>query len=195
VRVYFIYNKIGIWKSDEPFPAVDQVMCSADRPERSGPIDLTVWPHGRHAAHPLVNVKVISWLHNAWTVEQAHQRGFEEALLLNERNEVAECTAANVFLVRGGQVVTPPLSSGCLPGVTREVLLEIAPQKGVPLGEATVTLNDLQAADEVFITSTTREVQPVRRIDDHRPPQAPGPVTERLAKVFSQYVSETINRC
>lgn len=188
IRVYFIHNKIGIWGSDENFPATDLLICSGDRPKRSGPTDLTVQPHGRHAANPLCNVKVISWLHNVWTVEQAHQKGFEEALLLNERDEVSECTAANVFSVRGGAVTTPPLASGCLPGVTREVLLEIGPRNGLPIREATLTMEDLRAAGEIFITSTTREVQPVRRIDDLRPAQAPGPVTERLAKLFSAYV-------
>jgi branched-chain amino acid aminotransferase len=169
-------------------------MFSGDRPKRAGPADLTLRPHGRHAAHPLCNVKVISWLHNVWTVEQAHQQGFEEALLLNERNEVAECTAANVFSVRGGAVATPPLESGCLPGVTREVLLELGPRNGLPIGEATLTMDDLGAADEIFITSTTREVQPIRRIDDLRMPQAPGPVTERLAGLFSDYVATYIGK-
>lgn len=194
VRVYFIHNKIGIWKSDEPLPVTDLLMYTADRPVRVGPADVTVRPHGRYAAHPLATVKVISWLHNVWMVEQAHQRGFEEAILLNERGEVAECTAANVFCVQGGRVRTPPLSAGCLGGVTREVLLEVAPQKGVDIRESTLTLEDLHQADEVFITSTTREVQPIRRIDGHKVPLAPGPLTEMVAKTFSEYVAAYIAR-
>lgn len=194
VRLYFIYNNIGLWASDEDLPITDLLMTSGDRPKRAGPTDLTLRPHGRHAAHPLSNVKVISWLHNVWTVEQAHKQGFEEALLLNERNEVAECTAANVFSVRGGAVTTPPLDSGCLPGVSREVLLELGPRNGLPIREATLTMDDLGAADEIFITSTTREVQPIRRIDDLRMPQAPGPVTERLASLFSEYVATYIGK-
>jgi len=188
VRVYFVHNKVGIWGSGEAMPVTDLIMYTSDRPVRVGPTDLAVQAHGRHAAHPLCGAKVTSWLENMWSLEQAHQRGFEEVILLNERGEVAECTAANIFCVRDGAVQTPPLSSGCLPGVTREVLLEVASQQGVLIQEKPLTLQELQQAREVFITSTTREVQPVRRIEEHRVPLVPGPLTASLAQAFSDCV-------
>ncbi len=194
VRIYFIFNRIGIWKSDEEFPDVDLIMYAVDVPERLGPTKLALQEHGRHAAHPLTGTKVISWLNNAWMVEQAHRRGFDDALLLNERGEVAECTAANVFCVRGGDVNTPPLSSGCLAGVSRQILLEESSKIGVSIKERTLTLEDINYADEVFITSTTRHVQPISHIEQRAIKQAPGPVTQKLAAFFDNYVKEYIGR-
>ncbi len=189
LRIYFIYNTIGIWKSQEPFPAVDLVMYTVDLPMRVGATQLAIREQGRHAAHPLTGTKVTSWLHNAWMVEQAHQRGFDDVLLLNERGEVAECTAANAYCVRGGQVFTPPLNSGCLAGVSREILLELA-----PITERALKLDDFLSADEVFITSTTRQVQPVDRLERHVIRQAPGPVTQKLAGLFDEYVKQYVAR-
>lgn len=191
-RIYFIYNRVGYWVSDEIMPDVDLIMYTADLPRRKGPARLAMQAHDRHAANLLAGVKVTSWLQNVWMLDQTLHRGFDEVLLLNERNEVAECTAANIFCVRNGEVVTPPLSSGCLPGVTRTTLLEIGQEAGVPIEEATITVQDLYAADEIFITSTTREVQPVSQIEDRQIAQVNGPVTQRLAKVFSDYVAKSL---
>ena len=194
VRIYFILNTIGIWKSDEGFPQVDLIMYAVDVPERIGPTTLSVQEHGRHAGHPLTGTKVTSWLNNAWMVEQAHRRGFDDALLLNERGEVSECTAANIFCIRGGDVATPPLSSGCLAGVSRQILFEESARSGVPISERTLRLEDLYYADEVFITSTTRHVQAISHIEKRAMKQAPGPVTEKLAAFFDNYVKEYVGR-
>jgi branched-chain amino acid aminotransferase len=127
-------------------------------------------------------------------VEQAHQRGFDDALLLNERGEVAECTAANVYCVRGAQIFTPPLLSGCLQGVSREILLEIGPPAGTPITERTLRLDDFLSADEVFITSTTRQVQPIDRIEQNAIRRPFGPMTQKIARLFDDYVKEYIGR-
>jgi branched-chain amino acid aminotransferase len=194
VRVYFIFNTIGIWKSDERFPPVDLIMYAIDVPTRVGATTLSVQENGRHAAHPLTGTKVTSWLNNAWMVEQAHRRGFDDALLLNERGEVSECTAANIFCVRGGDVATPPLSAGCLAGVSRAILLEEAQKSGVAIKERTLKLEDFNYADEVFITSTTRHVQPISHIEKRAVKQAPGPITQKLAEFFDCYVKEYVGR-
>jgi branched-chain amino acid aminotransferase len=194
VRIYFIFNTIGIWKSAEPFPQVDLIMYAMDVPERVGPTTLSVQENGRHAAHPLTGTKVTSWLNNAWMVEQAHRRSYDDALLLNERGEVAECTAANIYCIRGGDVATPPLSSGCLSGVSRAILMEEGPRVGVPVTERVLKLEDFFYADEVFITSTTRHVQPISHIEKRAMKQAPGPVTQKLAKLFEEYVKEYLGK-
>lgn len=191
-RVYLIYNKIGYWVSEEPMPDVDSLLCTADLLQRKGSARLGVLENARQAAHPLAGVKVTSWLQNVWALDQAVREGFDEVILLNERGEAAECTAANIFAVRGGKVVTPPLSSGCLAGVTRGVLLEIAGELRVNVEDVPITLQDLLTADEVFLTSTTREVQPVSHIQTQPISQAPGPVTRRLAEAFSRYVAESL---
>jgi branched-chain amino acid aminotransferase len=97
-------------------------------------------------------------------VERAHNEGFDECVLLNERGSVAECTSANIFAAFGGTVATPPLSDGCLPGITREVLLECKMVGGIEVVERSLRPEDLYSADEVFITSTTRDLLHVSEI-------------------------------
>jgi branched-chain amino acid aminotransferase len=105
---------------------------------------------------------------------------------------VAECTAANIFCARGGKVFTPPLSSGCLEGVTRAVLLELAPAVGVELREQTLRPDDLYSADEVFITSTNRSLVGVSEIAGHHLAVAPGPITQRLEEVFRHHMVDYV---
>src|ERR1051325_9205528 len=194
VRIYFIHNKVGIWKSAEPFPTVDLLMYSLDLPQRTGPTQLALSAHGRYAAHPLTGTKVISWLNNAWMVETlAHHRGFDDVLLLTERDELSECTAANIYMVKNGTTSAPPLSSGCLAGVSRATLIELAAKAGTPIVERPIPKDELFNADEVFITSTTRQVQPVNQVEDHSW-NAPGPVTAKFAQMFDNYVQQYITR-
>lgn len=191
MRIYFVNNQAAIWASQEGFPEIDWIMYTVDLPMRAGPVKLALQPNGRHAAHPLAGTKVTSWLQNVWLVEQAHHRGFEDAVLLNEFGNVAECTAANLYLVKDGEVITPPLSAGCLGGVSRLLLEQIAPAAGIPILERDFTADDLYAADEVFISSTTRQVQPVAQIEDVQFANAPGPMTQKLARVFDEYVKQS----
>jgi branched-chain amino acid aminotransferase len=191
-RIYFVYNRVGMWISDETMPEVDLILYTASLPERKGPVQLAVQSFGRYASSPLAGVKVTSWLENVWMLDQAMRRGFDEVILLNEHNEVTECTAANIYCVRKGEVTTPPLSAGCLPGVTRAILLELGEQFGARVTEGSLRTQDLLAADEVFITSTTREIQPVSQIEDRVLEQAGGPVTQRLAAAFSQFVAQSL---
>jgi branched-chain amino acid aminotransferase len=133
-------------------------------------------------------VKVTSWLLNVWNLYEAQQSGYDEVLLLNERGEAAECTAANIFCVRNGRVLTPPLDSGCLEGITRSVLLEIGAAAGVPVEERTLRPEDLYSADELFISSTNRSLLGVGELAGHTF-SAPGPITRKLEQVFSAYIA------
>lgn len=192
-RIYMIYNTIGFWQSDESLPTVDLLLYTAGLPAHQESARLTVAEHGRHAASPLAGVKVTSWLLNVWSLQGAQQRGFDEVIMLNERGEVAECTAANIFCVREGRVLTPPLASGCLEGVTRGVLLDIiAPAEGVKCAETPLRLEDLHSADEVFITSTNRNLLGVSELAGHTFADVPGPVTQRLEQAFSRYMIEYV---
>ncbi|HEV2489236.1 MAG TPA: aminotransferase class IV [Candidatus Acidoferrales bacterium] len=193
-RIYVIYNQVGHWRSDEPMPKVDLILYTTDLPAYREPARLALREHGRHAASPLAGVKVTSWLNNVWNLYEAQQGGFDEVVLLNERGEVAECTAANLFCVRGGSVQTPPLTSGCLEGITRSVLLEIGPKAGVPCEEKTLQPEDLYSAEEVFISSTNRNLLGVGEIAGHRFAGAPGPVTRKLDEAFSAYIKEYLAR-
>lgn len=191
MRIYFVNNQAAIWSSTESFPEIDWLMYTVDLPLRAGNVKVALQPNGRHASHPLAGTKVTSWLHNVWVVDKAHHRGFEDAVLLNEFGNVTECTAANLYIVKNGEVITPPLSSGCLAGVSRLLLEQIAPAAGIPIRERDFNADDLYGADEVFISSTTRQVQPVDQIEDHHYANAPGPMTQRLAKIFDDYVKQS----
>jgi len=191
-RIYAMQNKIGFWRSDENFPDADLLICSSDLPSYREQMRLALRPHGRHAASPLAGVKVTSWLNNVWNLYEAQQAGYDEVVLLNERGEVAECTAANIFCVVRGRVATPPLSSGCLAGVTREVLLEIGEAVGVPVEERVLMPEDLFAADEVFVSSTNRSLLPVSHIDGKTVSLAQGDARQKLEKAFGRYVREYV---
>jgi branched-chain amino acid aminotransferase len=191
-RIYAIYNQVGFWRSAENFPRVDLLLCSADLPSYREPSRLGLREFGRYAASPLAGVKVLSWLDNVWNYYEAQQAGFDEVVLLNERGEVAECTAANIFCVRGGRVATPPLNSGCLSGITRSVLLEIGASVGVEVKEAVLRPDDLYAADEVFISSTNRSMLGVSEISGRQIASAPGPVTLKMENAFGEYVKRYI---
>lgn len=193
-RIYLIYNQVGIWRSDEAMPQVDLVIYSADLPQYREPLKLGIREHGRHAASALSGVKSISWLPNVWAVAEAQKEGFDEVVLLNERGEVAECTAANIFIVKGDKVYTPPLASGCLEGVTRGILMEIAPEAGIAVVEQTIKPEDFATADEVFISSTNRNLIGVGEIRGQKIPVAPGPVTRRLDEIFDAYVADYVSR-
>ncbi len=191
-RIYAIYNQVGFWRSDENFPRVDLLLYSSDLPAYREPVRLGLREQGRHAASPLAGVKVTSWLNNVWSLYEAQQSGFDEVVMLNERGEVSECTAANIFCVRGGRVSTPPLSAGCLEGVTRSVLLEIGGSAGAIVEERTLRPEDLYNADEVFISSTNRSMLGVSEVNGHKIASAPGPVTQKLEKAFAEYMREYI---
>jgi len=193
-RIYLVYNQVGFWRSDEAVPAVDLVIYTAPLPAYREPVRLTLREQGRHAASPLAGVKTISWLTNVWSVAEAQKEGFDEVILLNERGEVAECTAANVYLVKGDLILTPPLSSGCLEGVTRGVLFEIAGEAGVSVKEQVLRPEDLYEADEVFISSTNRNVIGVGEVAGRDLAGAPGPVTKRVEEALASYVKEYVER-
>jgi branched-chain amino acid aminotransferase len=193
-RIYLVYNQVGFFRSDESMPAVDLVIYTAPLPDYPAAVRLSVREHGRHAASSLSGVKTISWLNNVWSVAEAQKEGFDEVIMLNERGEVAECTAANVYLVKDDTVLTPPLNSGCLEGVTRSVLFEVAGEAGVALKEQALRLDDFYAADEVFISSTNRNVLGVAEIAGHTFSGAPGPVTLRVNEAFTTYLNDYVTR-
>jgi branched-chain amino acid aminotransferase len=191
-RIYIIYNQAGFWRSDENFPAADLLLYSSDLPPHRDVVRLAMQEHGRHAGSPLAGVKVTSWLNNVWNLYEAQRAGCDEVVLLNERGEVSECTAANVFCAEGGRVVTPPLSSGCLQGVTRGFVLELGPQAGIPVEERTLFPEDLYSADEVFISSTNRNVVTVGEVDGHKIAATANPLVPKLEKMFEAYIREYV---
>jgi branched-chain amino acid aminotransferase len=191
-RIYVIYNQAGFWRSDEQFPQVDLLICSAGLPAYREVVRLGLREHGRHAASPLAGVKVTSWLNNVWNLHEIQHAGLDEVVLLNERGEVAECTAANIFCARDGIVLTPPLPSGCLAGITRAVMLEVGPPAGISIEERTIFPDDLYAADEVFISSTNRNVVGVGEISGHPLKTSSRELMHKLDHAFASYAREYV---
>jgi branched-chain amino acid aminotransferase len=133
--------------------------------------------------------KLANYLPNLLAMREARARGAQEALVLDARGHVVEGASSNVFVVRGGRVATPPESAGILPGITRAHLIAAARSLGIPLEERDLLPADLLAADEVFVSSSIREVLSVVRVDD-RPVGAgtPGPVARALHRRFRESV-------
>jgi branched-chain amino acid aminotransferase len=138
--------------------------------------------------HPLAldpAIKSCNLLNNVLAVREAQARGASEAIMLNHRDEVAEGAASNIFLVSSGVLRTPPLDAGILAGITREVALELARALELPAREEPISVWDLRNADEAFLTSTTREVMPIRSVDTQPVGSGkPGPITLRLLEAF-----------
>ena len=126
-------------------------------------------------------IKSNNLLNNALAMQMAYRSGAEEALMCNFRGELTECSQANFFMVRNGAVLTPTSDAGLLEGVTRGFLFEIGREIGIDVREETLYPKDLESADEMFITSTTRELSPVVNVDGHIVGSGkPGPVTQQL---------------
>lgn len=191
-RVWFVRNQGGLWAGDTQGPPTDLIVFTRDIVPWPATHRLLLQPDAVFSAGVLAGAKILSWAQNALLFERARAQGFDDALLMNEKGELAECTSANVFLMRDGRVVTPPLSSGGLAGVTREVLLEIAPRAGIEIVEQPVTPDDLDSAAEVFISSTTREVAGVGAVHPNWQFPCPGKLTRELTAVFKAYVKSRI---
>jgi branched-chain amino acid aminotransferase len=194
-RVSFVKNHGGLWAQAGNRPETDLLIFTRELVQWPAIHRLKLQPRAIYSATRLAGVKMLSWVQNVALLEQAHAEGFDDVLLLNERGQIAECTSANVFLVRGGRVLTPPLSAGCLPGVTRDVLREVAPRAGFELLEENLTPEDLSSAAEVFISSTTREVAAVGSIDSQWLYHAPGKITVTIEEGFKDYVRAHLKSC
>lgn len=164
MRVVVVRNNGGLWQgSANPAPS-DLLALTASTKAWGESVRLSVQAGGRYAAGEFTSAKILSWAANLRWVERAQEQGFDEVVLLNEHGRIAECTSANIFAVFGDRIVTPPVAEGCLPGITREVLLHEVRVSGLQMAEDALTLDDLYRADEVLITSTTRGLLPVREI-------------------------------
>ena len=130
-------------------------------------------------------IKSNNLMNNALAMQEALRRGAFEGVMRNYRGELTECTTANLFVVKGGSVLTPPLDAGILPGITREFIFEIGHAARLDVREAVLRDQDLYGADEAFLTSTTREAVPIVAVDGRAIGTGkPGPVTLKLLDEF-----------
>jgi branched-chain amino acid aminotransferase len=137
-------------------------------------------------------VKSLNYLNNIMAKIEAIDAGVAEAIMLNDQGDVAECTGDNLFIVKDGQVATPPLEAGMLVGITRGVVMQLARDHGIGVQERRIAPQDLYDADECFLTGTAAEVISVTRVDGRVIGDGKaGPVTRKLLAAFRQFIAQT----
>ena len=165
----------------------DKIQLYPEEMYRRG-LDIITVPTTRNL-HSALNpaIKSLNYLNNVLAKIEAINGGCEEALMLNAEGYVAECTGDNIFIIKGNQLQTPPLSAGALYGITRGVVMELARQNGLTVGEPNLTRHDLFNADECFLTGTGAEIIAVVKIDGRIIGRGkPGPMTEKLVAQYRQ---------
>jgi branched-chain amino acid aminotransferase len=156
-------------------------------------VDVVIVPWTRNENGALAGLKTISYASNVRALAFAHERGAGEAIFPNTKGNLCEATGSNVFLVPDAELITPPATAGCLLGVTRALVLELAHRSGIEAVERDVAVGALAEADEAFLSSTTREVQPIARVDGTPMRKVGGPVSSRLAAAFRDLVAHDLD--
>ncbi|WP_208029185.1 aminotransferase class IV [Rhabdothermincola sediminis] len=144
------------------------------------------WRRNEHSA--VAGLKTTSYAENVVALRYANEHGGQEAIFANTAGNLCEGTGTNVFLGLDGRLWTPPLSAGCLAGITRELVLEL-----VEVVEADIPLDRLAQADEAFLTSSTRDIQPIRSVDGVVLAACPGPLTEHAMRAFRELQARTLD--
>ena len=180
---YSVTGGIGPLGSDRDDASLTHIVIAGPQPRPPESGKLTVVPWTRNERSAVAGLKTTSYAENVVALARAKQAGAIEAVFANTRGELCECTGSNVFVVVDGVVLTPPADSGLLLGITRELTIEWGRAAGVEVREEALPLDVLQSADEVFITSSTKDVLPIHAVDD-RLLSADHPVTSELLRVF-----------
>ncbi|BDS05970.1 4-amino-4-deoxychorismate lyase [Oceaniferula spumae] len=167
VQDYIIVTAIP---QDDPKPMAELVLV----PKRCN----------EHSA--VTGIKSSSYANHVLSYRYARKAGADEGVMLNTSGNICECSMSNLFLVKDGKVLTPPLSSGCLPGVTRAVVMKLCQEESILVEEWDLSEDDLFTADEIFITSSAREVQPAKMVDTEM--QCPGPLSKRIAEAYQRNI-------
>lgn len=147
----------------------------------------------RNERGALAGIKTVSYGENVIALYHAKKNGGDEAIFGNIAGNLCEGTGTNIFIVRDGRLITPPLSAGCLAGVTRGIVLDLCRDLGIDARESDTLLADLESVEEAFLTSTLRNVQPIETVNGKSLPQAPGPIAARLAEAFADLAARDTN--
>ncbi|MGO4598707.1 aminotransferase class IV [Terrabacter sp. 2RAF25] len=180
---YSVTGGIGPLGSDRDDSSLTHIVLAAPQAPHPASGKLTVVPWTRNERSAVAGLKTTSYAENVVALARAKREGAIEAVFANTRGELCECTGSNVFVVVDGVVLTPPVGSGLLAGITRELTMEWGRAAGVDVREEALPLDVLQTADEVFITSSTKDVLAIHAVDDRALPEH-NPVTRELLRVF-----------
>ncbi|MFG3012856.1 aminotransferase class IV [Streptomyces cinerochromogenes] len=179
------HGPLGVGRGEQGPTLVVAVGETARRPDSTAAITV---PWTRNERGALAGVKTTSYAENVVALARAHQHGASEALFGNTVGQLCEGTGSNVFVVLDGEIHTPPVTSGCLPGITRALVIEWTGAK-----ETDLPLDVLRRADEVFLTSTLRDVQALHQVDDRELPGTPGPVTAEVMRIFAERSAQDLD--
>lgn len=174
---------LGSERGDSPLTAI---VALGEMHPAAPSCDVVTVPWPRNEKGALAGLKTTSYGENVRALAYAGQHGGSEAIFANTAGNLCEGTGTNVFVVSGGRILTPPLSAGCLAGVTRALVIEWA-----GASEQDLPLAALAEADEAFLTGTTRDVQPIRSVGGRALPAAPGPISRKAAEVFALRAAES----
>ena len=188
---YSVTGGAGPLGSDRQDSPLTYIVTAGEqaRPPASASIAVVPWVRNERSA--VAGLKTTSYAENVVALAYAKERGAIEAIFGNSRGELCEGTGSNIFVVQDGVVLTPPLDSGCLAGITRALTIEWCREAGLPVREQALPLGVLDEADEVFLTSSTKDVLPIHAVDDRALP--PGPVTAQVAQLFAGWCVERLD--
>ena len=165
-RVTMLKGAMGSWRTGLENEAETLIFTSRQDNLGSGrEMTLTVSPYRLLSSHPLIGVKRTAMVEHLLAFEEARARSFDEAVMLNERGEIVSATASNIFWSDGKELYTPTLSTGCIAGITRNLVLDSARRINIHAVEGSFPLQSISAATEVFLTSTSRGIIPIRTYD------------------------------
>lgn len=162
---------------------------AADEAEFNRGLALAISGIKRNGSSPLCGIKSGNFLDSLFACQDARDRGFDDAVLVTTAGNLAEAPFSNLFMVSDGELLTPNMGCGFLPGITREAMIECALETGIPVREIMESHETLMGSDEAFLTSSIREIVPVRQVGTRSLTFCPGPVTQDLRKAFKEKVS------
>jgi branched-chain amino acid aminotransferase len=169
------------------------MVAAMEAPRHEESVDVAIVPYTRNETGALAGVKSTSYAENVIALASAKKEGAGEAVFGNTHHQLCEGSGSNVFLVLDDHLVTPPLSSGCLAGVTRALVLDLCSREGIPVDRKLVPITALAGASEAFLTSTTRWVQPIRAVDGVELGEAPGELTSMLRTKLLEWAAKEID--
>ena len=193
-RVTFLARGSGdFWKTKLQTARKTDLLIMTGDSHRVSPngLSLAVSPYRVSTFSPLTGIKSLNYLDHVLSKEEARSRDFDEAVVLNERGEIVSATTSNIFWARNGTLHTPTLSTGALPGITRECVIDIANKHFVPLVEGVYEMADLVDADEIFLTSSGIGVAPVTTFDFRRYAVEPESIVNIIRQAFSKLTQTT----
>jgi branched-chain amino acid aminotransferase len=179
---------VGPLGSERSGAAPTVIVATSESKAWDDPAAVAVVPWRRNEFSALAGLKTTSYAENVVALQYAHERGASEAIFANTAGRLCEGTGSNIFVGIDGRLLTPPLSAGCLAGITRELIVETA-----EVIEADLPLDALAGADEAFLASSTRDVQPIAMVDGTALRRCPGPLTSAAAAAFAALVARTFD--